>query len=171
MADVKKYLDAEGLAHLWGQISLQDYPNNETLIAVINAIDTTKKNKDIIVTKGDDGLATMSSTEIAAAMAEGTTVYFREYSTDSLQEFLEGGATGVVFHSNFISDSSLQGQIFLIDPDKNITKYSYTNTAAAQALTDANTYTDTQMSHLVTEEWTFTLEDGSTVTKQVVTYV
>lgn len=41
----KKYLDASGVQHLWKLLSLQDYPNNETLIAVINAIDETKVDK------------------------------------------------------------------------------------------------------------------------------
>lgn len=46
----KKFLDASGIQHLWKQLSLQDYPNNETLIAVINAIDEEKADKDEIPT-------------------------------------------------------------------------------------------------------------------------
>lgn len=45
MADVKKFLDAEGVKHLWSKVNMQDYPNNETLMAVINAIDETKADK------------------------------------------------------------------------------------------------------------------------------
>ena len=45
MADQKKFLDAEGVKYLWSKISLKDYPNNETLIAVLNAIDETKADK------------------------------------------------------------------------------------------------------------------------------
>ena len=41
-----KYLDEIGVKHLWNKISMKDYPNNETLIAVLNAIDTTKADKD-----------------------------------------------------------------------------------------------------------------------------
>ena len=41
-----KYLDSNGLTHLWSKISMEDYPNNETLIAVLNAIDGTKADKD-----------------------------------------------------------------------------------------------------------------------------
>ena len=41
----RKYLDAAGIAHLWSKISMEDYPNNETLIAVLNAIDDTKADK------------------------------------------------------------------------------------------------------------------------------
>lgn len=41
----KKFLDAEGVKYLWSKVSLEDYPNNETLIAVLNAIDQTKVDK------------------------------------------------------------------------------------------------------------------------------
>jgi hypothetical protein len=41
----KKYLDQEGIKFLWSKISMEDYPNNETLIAVLNAIDNTKADK------------------------------------------------------------------------------------------------------------------------------
>lgn len=43
--DIKKFLDQEGLAYLWKKLSLQDYPNNDTLVAVINAIDENKADK------------------------------------------------------------------------------------------------------------------------------
>ena len=45
-----KFLDSIGLTHLWSKISMEDYPNNETLIAVINAIDEQKADKDEIPT-------------------------------------------------------------------------------------------------------------------------
>ena len=34
-----KFLDAEGVKYLWSKINMQDYPNNETLMDVIEAID------------------------------------------------------------------------------------------------------------------------------------
>ena len=40
-----KFLDQEGVKYLWSKISMEDYPNNETLMAVINAIDQTKADK------------------------------------------------------------------------------------------------------------------------------
>ena len=39
------FLDYEGVKHLWSKVSMKDYPNNETLAAVINAIDETKADK------------------------------------------------------------------------------------------------------------------------------
>ena len=41
------YLDAEGIKYLWSKVSMEDYPNNETLMAIIQAIDTTKLDKNI----------------------------------------------------------------------------------------------------------------------------
>ena len=46
MIDEKKFLDQAGVQYLWSQLSLEDYPNNETLIAILNAIDTTKADKN-----------------------------------------------------------------------------------------------------------------------------
>lgn len=40
-----KVLDQKGVEYLWSKISMQDYPNNETLISVIEAIDETKADK------------------------------------------------------------------------------------------------------------------------------
>ena len=54
MSEVKKFLDEEGLKVLWNQVNLNDYPNNETLIAVINAIDETKADKDNVAFIGED---------------------------------------------------------------------------------------------------------------------
>lgn len=48
MSDVKKFLDYEGVQHLWSKINMNDYPNNEMLMAVINAIDETKADKEYI---------------------------------------------------------------------------------------------------------------------------
>jgi hypothetical protein len=48
MAETKKFLDQEGVAHLWSKINMQDYPNNEMLIGVIEAIDETKADKETV---------------------------------------------------------------------------------------------------------------------------
>lgn len=44
----KKFLDQEGIKYLWSKISMEDYPNNDTLIAVLNAIDQAKADRDEI---------------------------------------------------------------------------------------------------------------------------
>ena len=46
---MNKFIDINGVKTLWNQISLGDYPNNETLMAVIDAIDATKADKNEVV--------------------------------------------------------------------------------------------------------------------------
>ena len=46
MAEPIKVLTADGVKVLYDLLSLQDYPNNDILMAVINAIDETKADKD-----------------------------------------------------------------------------------------------------------------------------
>lgn len=51
-----KILDLEGVSYLWSKISMEDYPNNETLMAILTAIDETKADKtdlDIYLKKED----------------------------------------------------------------------------------------------------------------------
>ena len=48
MDEQLKFLDAEGIKYLWSKISMQDYPNNEMLVSVINAIDSTKADRSEI---------------------------------------------------------------------------------------------------------------------------
>ena len=55
MANTKKFLDYEGVKYLWSKVDMNDYPNNTTLMTVINAIDATKADKEDI-----EGLATES---------------------------------------------------------------------------------------------------------------
>ena len=59
MSDVIKVLDANGVKALFDLLSLQDYPNNDVLMAVINAIDTTKldKNKVFVGTLAEYNVA------------------------------------------------------------------------------------------------------------------
>ena len=43
--EIQKYLDFKGVEYLWSKLSLEDYPNNEILKAVINAIAENKADK------------------------------------------------------------------------------------------------------------------------------
>ena len=56
---MNKFLDEKGVQHLWSKISMEDYPNNETLIAVLNAIDETKANKDDTISVDGGGSLTL----------------------------------------------------------------------------------------------------------------
>ena len=58
MSEEKKFLDQKGLEFLWSKISMEDYPNNETLIAVLNAIDETKADKNNVLTINNGATAT-----------------------------------------------------------------------------------------------------------------
>jgi hypothetical protein len=51
MAGYKKVLDQSGVQYLWSKISMEDYPNNDTLIAILNAIDETKADKETLDTR------------------------------------------------------------------------------------------------------------------------
>ncbi len=84
MADMKSFLDYEGLKHLWSKISMEDYPNNATLIAVLNAIDSTKADKDELDNyllkseyEGDSssgGSGTSTTEEWTFTLTDGTTI-------------------------------------------------------------------------------------------------
>lgn len=126
MVDEKKFLDQNGVEYLWSQLSLEDYPNNETLIAILNAIDTTKQDKNLIVTKGADGLATHSPAEILEAVNNGANVYYTpNANAGTLHPYLEGSNQVSYFHSNYIDNSKVIATGFLIDSNKNITVSNY----------------------------------------------
>lgn len=48
--NIKKYLDGSGLTHLWTRIE-ENYPTNEDLTNIINAIDEEKADKTDLVGK------------------------------------------------------------------------------------------------------------------------
>ena len=67
---MNKFLDAAGVQYLWKLLSLKDYPNNETLMAVIRAIDETKADKkDLEELKDIDAL---SEEDILAIIGSAT---------------------------------------------------------------------------------------------------
>lgn len=53
-----KYLDTDGVKYLWSKINMNDYPNNEMLISIINAIDDSIANVDARVIDLEDGKTT-----------------------------------------------------------------------------------------------------------------
>lgn len=61
-----KYIDDKGLTYLWSKISLEDYPNNEMLIAIINAIDAEIEN---LKTEVDDTKKSVSEGKTLVANA------------------------------------------------------------------------------------------------------
>lgn len=79
MNEIKKYLDKEGVKHLWSKVSMEDYPNNETLIAALNAIDEVKADKDEIPTK--------------TSQLENDSKYISETQVEDLYDKLNSNAT------------------------------------------------------------------------------
>ena len=71
MADTIKVLDAAGVKVLFDLLSLQDYPNNDVLMAVINAIDETKADKVEIDKQVQSGIETAISNIGAASKGFG----------------------------------------------------------------------------------------------------
>ena len=71
----KKFLDLEGIKALWRQISLKDYPNNETLISVLTAIDESKLDKSLVSPSGQIFKIQVSDEGILQTVSEdGTTI-------------------------------------------------------------------------------------------------
>ena len=74
----KKYLDQEGVQYLWSKVSLQDYPNNDTLIAVLNAIDDTKADKEslsnVALTGNWEDIQNKTTEEWIFTLEDGSTV-------------------------------------------------------------------------------------------------
>ena len=70
----EKFLGSEGLSHLWQKIIAEDYANNESLMAVISAINDML-TEDIIpnllpsITKEDDGKFLLASDGVWTAAA------------------------------------------------------------------------------------------------------
>ena len=80
--DNKKYLDQEGVKYLWSKISMEDYPNNETLVAILNAIDETKANKEEIPTK-----VGQLENDLKFTTQEEVTVLFERMNSDLTLRF------------------------------------------------------------------------------------
>ena len=67
---MNKFLDAAGVEYLWKLLSLKDYPNNETLMAVIRAIDETKADKKDL--EGLKAIDALSEEDILAIIGSAT---------------------------------------------------------------------------------------------------
>lgn len=70
-----KFLDEKGVQYLWSKVSMEDYPNNETLIAILNAIDAAKADKDEIplkISQLDNDSKFMTEQEVEALCNNNT---------------------------------------------------------------------------------------------------
>jgi hypothetical protein len=121
----RKYLDEVGLQYLWSKISLQDYPNNDTLITVLNAIDETKANKT-------------------------------DLNNYLLKEDYQGGSGDSTDLSNYLTKTEIENNYVSKTDTISVDKGGTGATTASAARTNLG---------LVEESLTFTLIDGTTITK------
>ena len=113
MAETKKYLDQEGIAHLWSKINMQDYPNNELLIGVIEAIDETKANKEDVA---------LIETEVNTKINDLSDVVAYIDATDN--ENIEDSVTsGGVSSWNDLKDKPFYDEIVEILPETQMVYY------------------------------------------------
>ena len=92
---MNKFLDAAGVQYLWKLLSLKDYPNNETLMAVIRAIDETKADKkDLEELKDIDALSEEDILAIIGSVTGGVPVnpngqILTEMSADDVRNIIQ----------------------------------------------------------------------------------
>lgn len=92
---MNKFLDATGVQYLWKLLSLKDYPNNETLMAVIRAIDETKADKkDLEELKDIDALSEEDILAIIGSVTGGVPVnpngqILTEMSADDVRNIIQ----------------------------------------------------------------------------------
>ena len=173
----RKFLDQKGVEYLWSQLSLEDYPNNQTLVAILNAIDDTKADKDYVDEKipttisqleNDVGFLTEHqdlsdyyTKEQANELHNDLNNYISTEITDlvnSAPETLDTlGELATAFQEN--------EEIVEILNQAIATKYSADN-PPPYPITSVQGLTGNVS--LPYETWTFTLDDGSTITKKVV---
>ena len=110
---MSKFLDYAGVIQLWKRLSLEDYPNNETLIAVLNAIDDTKADKtelDTYLKKEDYIKSEIGSEAIANLLMEMIypigSIYISAVSLDPSIQF--GFGTWEKIEGKFLLGASSQ---------------------------------------------------------------
>ena len=92
---MNKFLDAAGVEYLWKLLSLKDYPNNETLMAVIRAIDETKADKkDLEGLKAVDALSEEDILAIIGSASGGIPInpngqILTEMSADDVRNIIQ----------------------------------------------------------------------------------
>lgn len=118
MAD-KKFLDQNGVQYLWSKLSMQDYPNNETLVAILNAVDETKADRDEIpsrVSQLDNDSKFLSEEQIKALVKSmNSDMTLRFYCIEDVTVIVNGTPTVYPANSN-VEIKFLDTDIFEIVP-------------------------------------------------------
>lgn len=174
---MKKFLDAEGVTYLWSKVSLQDYPKNETLTKVIQAIDEIKADKDYVDKKIPTTLSQLENdVGFLTEHQDLSNYYTKEQANElhnDLNNYISTEITDLVNSAPETLDTLGELAIAFQENEEVVeilnqaitTKYSADNpppypVTSVQGLTGNVS--------LPYETWTFTLDDGSTITKKVV---
>lgn len=128
MTEMKKFLDQKGIAHLWSRINIEDYPNNQTLTAVINTIDETKADKTELPEKPLEGTTIeITPNEVLSAIVTGRSISLTHadttYGTYTFNYFAYNNALDEIIASiNFDAD----GIVFCAQLDGSISTNTWT---------------------------------------------
>ena len=162
MAETKKYLDQEGVAHLWSKINMQDYPNNELLIGVIEAIDETKadavhSHDDLYYTESEvdakiDALSGQiygnSSGDVVVAQAE------EAYHAIAADNANEANYAVTADSANSCTGNAATATKATQDADGNVITTTYeTKSDAESKLAEAKEYTDDAILGIPQVDW------------------
>ena len=117
-----KFLDEKGVQYLWSKVSMEDYPNNETLIAVLNAIDAAKADKDAIplkVSQLENDSKFMTEKEVEALYKKlNSNIVLGFYCIEDVTVNVNGVSTVYPANSN-VEIKLLEGDVFDIVPTSN----------------------------------------------------
>lgn len=89
MVSQKKYLDENGVQYLYKKLSLEDYPNNETLATVIDAMQSTLDEKADNDSPSLTGVPTAPTAAVGTSTQQLATTQFVMQAIDDL----DGDAT------------------------------------------------------------------------------
>ena len=175
MAEMKKFLDQDGVETLWTRVLEQDYSSNQTLMAVIEAVDEAKADKstEYRIVESDEYALAISDAEgnIAVAVDNDGKVIIAELVAPNIEVNPgEGGSEKVEVdgwlngkHCYVLGDSlsadtkkggswhqkfcSMTGAI--LDPDKNRNWFSVGGTATIGTHADSKACAHTRAKRLV----------------------
>ena len=138
MNNIKKYVDEGGLTHLWTKIE-ENYPTTKDLITIIEAIDEEKADKETLKN------------------------YYLKSEADTLHTEIED------YVDNQVA-ALVNSAPETLDTLGELAAAFEENSDMVETLNEAITFKANQsdLDKFKTETWTFTLSNGSTVTKQVV---
>ena len=127
-----KFIDRDGLKVLWNQVNLKDYPNNETLMAVIDAIDETKSDKNHTHIIGDIEELEETINDIIDVVENDNTLNI-QYNANRLRllfdeenyEILNGKILNLVTYEYMVSASDVKNRpAFLFNIEENLSDYN-----------------------------------------------